>query len=346
MLGVGGVEELAYGTAPDGRIVVSLRPEGVTERMSTLVSQSIEVIRNRIDELGTTEPQIQRQGADRILVQVPGFDDSSRLKSIISQTARLTFHMVDDSMSAAQARAQGLPPGTIVLPSESGGEELLNEEIALGGESLTNAQPGFDSQTGQSVVNFQLDTRGAVTFGDITSHNVGRRFAIVLDENVITAPTIRSAITQGSGQISGSFTPESANDLAVLLRAGALPASLDIIEERSVGPSLGADSVRGGVIAGVIGAIGVVVFMVVAYGKFGLFGEHCAGAERVHDSWRAVAAGGDADASGIAGIVLTIGMSVDANVLIYERMREERASGRSVVASIESGYARALGDDL
>ncbi len=217
--------------------------------MSSLIAQSMEVIRKRVDEVGTTEPIIQRQGEDRVLVQVPGFDDSSRLKSLISKTARLTFHLVHPTMSAAQAEAQGVPSGYMLLPSADGGNELLNENVELGGESLTNAQPAFDQQTGRSVVSFSFDTRGAIIFGEITSKNVGKRFAIVLDNQVITAPTIQQPITGGSGQISGSFTPQSANDLAVLLRAGALPATLDVVEERSVGASLGADSIKAGVTA-------------------------------------------------------------------------------------------------
>ncbi len=223
-LGIGGTPELEFGETPDGKLTVKLTPNGVTERMSSLIAQSIEVIRKRVDEVGTTEPTIQRQGQDRVLVQVPGFEDSARLKELISTTARLTFHLVHPTMSAAQAEAQGIPAGYFIVPSAEGDfKELLNENVELGGESLTNAQPGFDQQTGRSVVSFSFDTRGAIIFGDITSKNVGKRFAIVLDDEVITAPTIQQPITGGSGQISGNFTPQSANDLAVLLRAGALP---------------------------------------------------------------------------------------------------------------------------
>ena len=191
IIGVGGVKELAFSDTPDGKITITLSADGVEQRMSSLVTQSMEVIRKRIDQIGTTEPTIQRQGSDRVLVQVPGFQDSSRLKDIISKTARLTFHLVYPNMSAATAKAQGLPPNTIIVPSQDGGDELLYEDVALGGESLVDAQPGFDSQTSRSVVSFRFDTRGAVTFGDITSKNVGRRFAIVLDNQVITAPTIK-----------------------------------------------------------------------------------------------------------------------------------------------------------
>jgi len=311
--------------------------------MSALVAQSIEVIRKRVDELGTTEPQIQRQGTNRVLVQVPGFGDSQRLKDIISRTARLTFHMVYPGMSAAQAEAQGLPAGTIVLPSQDGGKELIYEDVALGGESLTDAQPGFDQQTGRSVVSFKFDTRGAVTFSDITSKNVGKRFAIVLDNQVLTAPVIQQPITGGSGQISGSFTPQTANDLAVLLRAGALPASLDVVEERTVDASLGADSIRSGLTAGIVAGILVVTFMVVAYGLWGVFANVSLVLNIILIFGALSMLGATLTLPGIAGIVLTIGMAVDANVLIYERMREEQRAGKSPIQAINAGFERAWG---
>jgi len=339
--GVGGVPELAFSETPDGKIVISLTPEGIKERMSTLVAQSMEVIRNRVDEVGTTEPTIQRQGQDRVLVQVPGFDDSNRLKELISRTARLTFHLVHPTMTAAQAEAQGIPPGYIILPSADGGSELVSENVELGGESLTNAQPAFDQQTSSSVVSFQFDTRGAITFGEITSRNVGKRFAIVLDNQVITAPVIQQPITGGSGQISGSFTPQTSNDLAVLLRAGALPASLDVVEERSVGPSLGADSIRAGITAGAVAAVLVLAFMVVAYGMFGLFANVALILNIVLILGALSGLGATLTLPGIAGIVLTIGMAVDANVLIYERIREEQRAGKSIIASLDAGFHRA-----
>ncbi|MDB5561024.1 MAG: secD, partial [Hyphomicrobiales bacterium] len=221
--------------------------------------------------------------------------------------------------------------------------ELLYEDVALGGESLVDAQPGYDQQTSRSVVSFRFDTRGAVTFSDITAKNVGRRFAIVLDNQVITAPVIQQAITGGSGQISGNFTPQSANDLAVLLRAGALPASLDIVEERSVGPSLGADSIKAGVTSGIVAGILVVTFMIVAYGLFGLFATISLALNVVLILASLSLLGATLTLPGIAGIVLTLGMAVDANVLIYERIREEQNSGKSVLASIDSGFKRAWG---
>ncbi len=279
-----------------------------------------------------------------MLVQVPGYDDSARLKELISTTARLTFHLVHPTMSAAQAEAQGIPAGYMILPTvEGGGNELLNENIEFGGESLTNAQPGFDQQTGQSVVSFQLDTRGALLFSQITSKNVGKRFAIVLDNQVITAPTINGPIPGGSAQITGSFTPTTANDLAVLLRAGALPATLDVVEERSVGASLGADSIRAGVIAGIVAMILVVTFMVIAYGLFGLFALIALAIHIIFMVSLQSILGATLTLPGIAGIVLTIGMAVDANVLIYERIREELKAGKSILAAIDAGFQRAWG---
>lgn len=341
---VGGVPELDINTLGNGTITIGLTDEGIDARVSALVTQSIEVIRRRIDELGTTEPTIQRQGTDRVLVQVPGFDDSERLKDLISRTARLTFHLVYPGLSAQQAQAQGLPSGTMIIESSDGsGSELLYEDVALGGESLVDSQPGFDPQTSEPLVTFRFDTRGALTFGEITSQNVGQRFAIVLDNAVVTAPVINQAITGGSGQISGNFTSQTANDLAVLLRAGALPATLDIIEERSVGPSLGADSVSAGVTAGVVGALAVLVFMVLAYGTFGVIANISLLLNIVLVLAALSMLGATLTLPGIAGIVLTIGMAVDANVLIYERIREEATAGRSVIQAIEAGFKRAMG---
>jgi SecD/SecF fusion protein len=338
-----GAQELAFSETADGKIVVALTDEGVTARMAALVAQSMEVIRNRVDAVGTTEPTIQRQGENRVLLQVPGFGDTERLINLVSQTARMTFHLVHPTMSAAQAEAQGIPSGYMILPSKDGGSELLNENVELGGESLTNASSGFDQQTGQAVVSFQFNTSGAITFGQITSANVGKRFAIVLDNQVITAPVINQPITGGSGQISGSFNSQTAADLAVQLKAGALPASLDVVEQRSVGPSLGADSIRAGITAGAIAAVLVVVFMIVAYGMFGVFANVALVLNVVLILGALSALGATLTLPGIAGIVLTIGVAVDANVLIYERMREEQRAGKSILASLDAGFHRAWG---
>src|SRR3569623_1292 len=342
----GGTQELEFGETPDGKLPVTLSDAGIKDRMSTLIAQSIEVIRKRIDEVGTTEPIIQRQGTDRVLVQVPGFNDSQHLKELISKTARLEFHLEHPTMTAAQAEAQGVPAGYEIVkssPDNGGGDELINENVELGGEDLTTAQPGFDQQTGRSVVSFSFNTHGAIVFGDITSKNVGKRFAIVLDNQVITAPTIQQPITGGSGQITGNFTPQSANDLAVLLPAGALPATLDVADERSVGPSLGADSIKAGVLAGVVAGILVVTFMVIAYGLFGFFADISLVLNIVLIIASLSLLGSTLTLPGIAGIVLTIGMSVDANVLIYERIREELKAGKSILAAIDAGFRRAWG---
>lgn len=338
-----GVNESEVTLNANNTITIFVTDAGVDARMSSLVSQSIEVIRKRIDELGTTEPTIQRQGTERVLVQVPGFDDSARLKDLISRTARLTFHLVHPTISAAAAQSQGAPVGTIILPSSDGIDELIFEDVALGGESLVDAQPSFDVQNSQPVVTFRFDTRGAITFGEITSENVGRRFAIVLDDQVITAPVIQTAITGGTGQISGSFTAESANDLAVLLRAGALPATLDIIEERSVGPSLGADSVDAGVLAGLVGAALVIGYMLLTYGAFGIIANIALILNVALILGALSVLGATLTLPGIAGIVLTVGMAVDANVLIFERIREEFAAGRSPFQALQSGFNRAMG---
>ncbi|MBA69752.1 MAG: protein translocase subunit SecD, partial [Rhizobiales bacterium] len=247
---------------------LTLTDDGIDYRVSNAVSQSIEVVRRRIDELGTTEPVIQRQGTNRILVQVPGLDDPQRLKDLLNQTAKLTFHLVDTSMPVQEA-IEGRPPASsevLYSTDDPPVPYLIRKAVEVSGENLTDAQAGFDQRTNEPIVTFKFDTRGAQRFGQITQQNVGLPFAIVLDDQVISAPVIREPILGGTGQISGSFTVQGANDLAILLRAGALPATLTVIEERTVGPGLGADSIAAGEIAGVIGAVFVIGFMLVAYG--------------------------------------------------------------------------------
>ena len=329
----------------DGQTVqMSLTEEGLTRRLGTAVDQSIEVIRRRIDELGTTEPSIQRQGVDTILVQVPGLDDPERLKALIGSTAKMTFQLVDSSTTAAQAGDRP-PPGTDILPAADGTAEayVVEQRVMVSGEDLVDAQPGFDAQTGEPVVNFRFNASGGRRFGIVTTQNIGRPFAIVLDGEVISAPVIRSAITGGPGQISGNFTVAEANDLAVLLRAGALPAPLNILEERTVGPGLGADSVAAGSLAAIIGAVAVLVFMVLAYGLFGLFADLALIVNVALIIGILSALGATLTLPGIAGIVLTIGMAVDSNVLIFERIREEARNGRAAISSIDVGFSKALG---
>lgn len=345
MFGGGSVNEFALNVDNDGLVRFSFTEEGLNQRMASIVQQSIEVIRRRVDELGTTEPNIQRQGTDRILVEAPGEQNPERLKSLIGQTAQLTFHLVDTTMPAEQAM-QGRPPaGTMVISSvDDPPVPYLVEEVPLmTGEDLTDAQVSINQQTNEPVVSFRLNTAGARKFATVTTQNVGRPFAIVLDNEVISAPRINEPITQGSGQISGNFTVQTANDLAVLLRAGALPAKLTVIEERAIGPGLGQDSIDAGRLASLIGAAAVVIFMILAYGRFGLFADIALAVNVLLIFALLTLLQATLTMPGIAGIVLTIGMAVDANVLIYERIREEYRNGRSAISSIDAGFSRAFG---
>lgn len=331
----------------DGRITIRLTEAARRERLNSAVEQSIEIIRRRIDELGTTEPVIQRQGEDRILVQVPGLDDPQRLKALLGRTAKLNFHLVDTSMPVSEALRTRPPAGSMLLPMADGsGMVLVRRRVMVSGESLIDAQPSFDPRTNEPVVSFRFDATGAKRFADVTQANVGRPFAIVLDNQVISAPVIREPILGGSGQISGGFTVAEANDLAILLRAGALPAPLEVLEERTVGPGLGADSVRAGEIAAIVGLVAVMVFMFAVYGLFGLF----ANVSLILNMTLLFGALSLLQATltlpGIAGIVLTIGMAVDANVLIYERIKEEVRAGKTPINAVEAGYSRALGTIL
>ncbi len=345
LFGSGAVYELELDEPEQGLLRYTLTDQGIDYRVSTAVTQSIEVIGRRVNELGTTEPIIQRQGADRILVQVPGLQDPQRLKDLLGQTAKLTFQMVDVTMSVQEA-LQGRPPaGSSVLYSQDDPPVpyLIEDRVIVSGENLVDAQQSFDQRTGEAVVTFRFDGKGAARFGQATQQNVGKPFAIILDNQVISAPRINEPILGGSGQISGNFTPESANDLAVLLRAGALPADLTIVEERTVGPSLGADSISAGQFASVVAGLLVVGFMLVAYGTLGVIANIALAANVSLIIAILSVLGATLTMPGIAGIVLTVGMAVDSNVIIYERVREERRWGRSLVQSLDTGFARALG---
>lgn len=332
-----------------GRLSLVLTEQAIRERESAAVDQSIEIIRRRIDETGVREPTIQRQGVDRILVQLPGVDDPERIKDLIGQTAKMTFHLVDDGANAGDIRDGRAPPGTMLLPSVEdigpGGQPrmlLVGKRVVVSGENLVDAQPTFDARTNEPVVSFRFDTIGGKRFGDATSKNVGRRLAIVLDKEVISAPRINEPILGGSGQISGSFTVAEAQDLALLLRAGALPAPLTILEERTVGPGLGADSIAAGKVASIVGLIAVMVFMVAAYGLFGLVADISLFVNMVLIAGALSVLQATLTLPGIAGIVLTIGMAVDANVLIFEHIREEVRAGRTPISAIDAGFSRAL----
>ncbi|MGC2116615.1 MAG: protein translocase subunit SecD, partial [Pseudolabrys sp.] len=256
-------------TTEAGSLVrLTLTDPAMVERIRQSVEQSIQIIERRVNELGTVEPLIQRQGVDRILVQVPGLQDPTRLKELLGKTAKLDFRMVDVSMPAEQAAQGRIPPDDEILYSTTQPKTpyLVEKRILVSGGDLTDAQPGFDQRTSEPIVSFRFNTSGARKFAQVTQENVGKPFAIVLDNQVISAPVIREPILGGSGQISGSFTVESANDLAILLRAGALPAPLTIIEERTVGPGLGQDSIAKGKISSYVGAAMVIAFMLATYG--------------------------------------------------------------------------------
>ncbi|MDF2367306.1 protein translocase subunit SecD [Sneathiella sp.] len=327
-------------TSDDGQITLTPSEAAITARLSAAVDQSIEIVRRRVDETGVNEPAIQRQGNDRILVQLPGVDDPDRIKRLLGETAQLTFHLVD--LTSDVGAAGRVPPGSKRLPSieEDGRTYIIKNRVMVSGENLEDAQATF--QQGQPVVSIRFDGLGAKQFGQATTENVGKPFAIVLDNKVVSAPRINEPILGGSAVISGGFNVAGAQDLALLLRAGALPAPLDILEERSVGPDLGADSIAAGEIAGIIGIIAVAVFMVASYGLFGIIA-NVALAMNIFLIMAVLSVlGATLTLPGIAGIVLTIGMAVDANVLIFERIREEIRVGKTPLNAINSGFARAF----
>jgi SecD/SecF fusion protein len=340
----GSITEMTLEEPEPGLLRFSLTDAGIKYRTATAIEQSIEVIGRRVNELGTTEPIVQRQGNDRILVQVPGLQDPQRLKDILGQTAKLTFQMVDQSMSAQDALNGRPPAGSTVMYSKDDPPVpyLIENRVIVSGENLVDAQATFDQRTNEPVVSFRFDSKGAQRFGQATQQNVGKLFAIILDNHVISAPQIREPILGGTGQISGNFTPQSANDLAVLLRAGALPATLTAIEERTVGPGLGQDSIDAGKMSAIVGSILVVVFMVATYGTLGWIANLALVANLALIVAVLSVLGATLTLPGIAGIVLTVGMAVDSNVLIYERIREERRQGRSIIQSIDVGFAKAL----
>ena len=337
--------------AADGAGSMQFTPQATDQRRAQAVEQSIEIIRRRIDETGTKEPTIQRQGQDRIFVELPGIDNPEHVKALLGKTAKLTFQLVDTSVSVDDARRGRMPPGDEILPAEERAARsgqppfyLVRKRVMVGGDTLVDAQATF--QNNEPVVSFRFDAAGAKRFGDATRENVGKPFAIVLDNKVISAPVIREAIPGGSGIISGSFTAQSASDLALLLRAGALPAPITILEERTVGPDLGADSIHAGAVASVVGVVLVVVFMFLFYGLFGLFADIALVFNLCLMLGALSLLGATLTLPGIAGIALTMGMAVDANVLIYERIREEMRSGRTMLSSLEAGFTRAFGTIL
>ena len=328
----------------NGLITFALTEQGLIARRNSAMEQSLEIVRRRIDELGTREPSIQRQGENRIVIQLPGLKDPTQIKKLLGQTAKLTFHLVDYSTSVADAMAGKIPPGSELLPMQDPeeGQILIKRRVEVGGDSLVDSQPTKDSRSGQWAVSTKFDASGAKAFAKLTSENVDRQFAIVLDGKVISAPRVNEPIIGGSGIITGRFTSQEATDLSALLRAGALPAPLKVLEERTVGPDLGGDSIQAGAIACIVGFVFVVVFMIAAYAFFGIIADIALLINLILLVACLSILGATLTLPGIAGIVLTMGMAVDANVLIYERIREEYRAGRTVLSAIDAGFSRAL----
>lgn len=326
-----GRHDLAVRERGPATVVLELTEEGLLAATSSAVEQSLEIIRQRVDQVGVAEPTIQRVGSNRILVQLPGLQDPSQLRALLGSTAKMSFHMLGDAGSA-EVRT---------LNDEQGASYPVLRSVALSGDRLSDASAGFDAQTNEPVVNFRFDSAGGRMFADITRANVGKPFAIVLDDKVLSAPVIREAITGGSGQISGNFSVQEAATLSALLRAGALPAKLTVIEERSVGADLGADVIQKGVYAGIAAFALVFLFMFALYGTWGLVANLALALNVVLTLAGLSLIGATLTLPGIAGIVLGIGLAVDANVLINERIREETAKGRPALSAIDTGFRKA-----
>jgi preprotein translocase subunit SecD len=343
MQGATTVREWELNVVDGQRIVLSQTDAGVEQAIDDAMDSATEVVRRRIDELGTREPTIIRQGDTRIVVQVPGLQDPDALKKLLGQTAQLEFKLVDQDALLTNVQAGIAPPGSQIVPyAESQVGAIAVKRLGgIRGDNLTGAQAGVDQRTNESIVSISFDAQGGAKFAKLTTENVGKPFAIILDGQVLSAPNINEPIIGGNAQISGSFTPETANQLAIALRSGALPVPLAVVEERTVGPDLGADSIRKGLLAMGIGSLAVIALMVATYGRFGVYAT-VALVFNVLMLLGIMALGGfTLTLPGIAGFVITIGAAVDANVLINERIREERARGRKVIAAVETGYKEA-----
>ncbi len=336
--------------AAAGRFELGLAEKEVAERRDSFVRQGVETIRNRVDQFGVAEPTIQRQGENRILIQLPGIQDPARAKALIGKTAVLEFKLLDEQADPDRALKEGPPPGDEVLygrlvdrqtKTETKVTYVVKKPVLLTGDTIRTAEVRI-SDSGEPYVSLEFNNVGTKIFAEVTEQNVGRRLAIVLDGNVHSAPVIRERIPSGQAQITGGFTPEEARDLAIVLRAGALPAPVQILEERTVGPSLGADSVKKGVVSTIAGALAVVLFMVIYYRLSGLVADAAVLLNLLILLASMAAFGATLTLPGIAGIVLTIGVAVDTNILIFERIREEFRLGKTVRAAIEAGFRRAF----
>jgi len=335
-VGITGQKDLDVTT--DGKLIkVALTDPGINDRLDAALQQSLEIVRQRVDQVGVAEPTIQRVGANRMLVQLPGLQDPTRLRQLLGSTAKMTFHLL-----ANTGNGEPLPAGATLLPDAKSGQQYpVEDRIALDGEHLTDARASFDQRTHEPLVTFRFDSIGAKKFAEITSANVGRPFAIVLDGKVLSAPVIREPITGGSGQISGNFTVEETSTLSALLRAGALPAPLTVIEERTVGPDLGGDVIKMGIYTGLAGFAAVVLFMVALYGSWGMIANFALLLHLILTFGALNLIGATLTLPGIAGIILGIGFAVDANILINERIREESKKGLSAFAALDNGFKRA-----
>jgi protein-export membrane protein SecD len=344
LFGAGGAVNL-FDLARDGQqFTFSFSPQGLDAKIALAISQSLRIVENRVNALGTSEPVIQQQGKDRIVVQLPGIQNPDQVKDVIGRTAKLTFQLLCEAQPAGQSGNP--PPECQSFPLKDDPQRDIwvqsSSRATVDGGDLVDARGAFD-QNNNPVVSFRFNTRGAERFAKLTRDNVGRPFAIILDETVVSYPNINEPILGGSGQISGNFSTQETNDLAVVLRSGALPAKLTIVEERTVGPSLGSDSIRAGLIASLIGLVLVLIFMVFGYGLFGLFANIALLVNLLALIALMSFFGFTLTLPGIAGIVLTMGMAVDSNVLIYERIREEWRNGRTAMSAIETGFKAALG---
>lgn len=346
MMGEGLQREWNFDVIDTQRIVLSPTSSGTATALNSAMDAAVEVVRRRIDLLGTREPTIIRQGESRIVVQVPGLQDPQALKAQLGQTAQLEFKLVDQQALPTNTAAGVANPGSEIVPyaanSDLAGQaEAVKRLGGIRGDSLINARAGVDQRNNENIVQIQFDQQGGQKFADLSTNNVGERFAIILDGEVISAPFFNEPILGGSAQISGSFTAESANQLAISLQSGALPVPLTVVEERTVGPDLGAESIRSGLIAMIIGSIAVIALMIATYGRFGVYAT-VALVLNVLMLLGLMAIGNfTLTLPGIAGFVLTVGAAVDANVLINERIREERKRGRKVITAVENGYKEA-----
>ena len=344
--GNGMVREWDLSMVDETRFVLTPTEQGLEQAVTDAMDSATEVVRKRIDSLGTREPTIIRQGDTRIVVQVPGLQDPDALKELLGQTARLEFKLVDQTALPSDVAAGVAPPGSEIVPyaettAQAGTSLAVRRLGGIRGDNLVGAQQTFDPQTNEPVVSITFDQQGGARFANLTRENVNKPFAIILDGKVLSAPNINEPILGGSASISGGFTTETANNLAISLRSGALPVDLAVIEERTVGPDLGADSIRSGLLAMTIGSVAVIVLMIATYGRFGLYATAALVINALMILGIMAVLNTTLTLPGIAGFVLTIGAAVDANVLINERIREERKRGRRVVAAVETGYKEA-----